>query len=366
MSVHYNERRSKWEARYLDEAGKHRSKLFDRKRDAVIFDGKIKERKALGELALLNAGKETLDQYVTESYWPATVRFAAKTREENRRTYRLHIEPGLGGWPLRSIKLDVVERWRSELVTAGVGPHARHKAVTLLGTILQRALEAERITRNPVRLLRKEQLPDAAERVLILPEQVEVMRESADPRSAMAFSLLAYAGLRPGEMLLGTVGDVQEHKLLVHSPKTNRYKGRSRRWVDLLGPLKADLAEWRLLRGNPHPDEPLIPGKDGPWTKNAYKLWASRRFKDALEGAGVDRGAVPYSLRHSFASLLLHEGRSPNYVADQLGHRASLLLDHYGHDLKPLAARFGEPGNYVLEDAIREARDGRRIRALDG
>ena len=39
----------------------------------------------------------------------------------------------------------------------------------------------------------------------------------------------------------------------------------------------------------------------------------------------------PYDLRHSFASLLLHEGRSVIYVARQLGHDARLTLSTYGH-----------------------------------
>jgi integrase len=42
----------------------------------------------------------------------------------------------------------------------------------------------------------------------------------------------------------------------------------------------------------------------------------------ALTGAGVER-ARRYDLRHSFASLLLHEGRSVIYVARQLGHYSS-------------------------------------------
>jgi integrase len=38
-----------------------------------------------------------------------------------------------------------------------------------------------------------------------------------------------------------------------------------------------------------------------------------------------------HDLRHSFASLLLHEGRSVIYVARQLGHDARLTLSTYGH-----------------------------------
>jgi integrase len=361
MSAHWREDRGKWQVRWTDEAGRQRSKLFERKRDADIFDGKIKERKALGELALLDAGRETLDYYVGETYWRLTARNAERTKRENRRTYRLHIEPDLGPLPLRAIKLEVVERWYADLAC---GPHARGKAATLLGSILQRATEAGRIPRNPVRLLRKEQLPDSAEKILITPLQVEQMRRGADPRSAMVIAALAYAGLRPGELAIAEIHDIGESALLVHSPKTNRYKGRSRRYVDLLRPLRADIAEWRLRRGNPGPSEALIPGKDGGrWTHNAYKLWASRRFKEALERAGVDRRATPYSLRHSFASLLLHEGRSPSYVAAQLGHKPSLLLDHYGHDFGDLVARLGPRGQFSLEGAIREAREQVRTAA---
>lgn len=46
--------------------------------------------------------------------------------------------------------------------------------------------------------------------------------------------------------------------------------------------------------------------------------------------------ARPYDLRHSFASLLLHEGRSVIYVARQLGHGAGLTLTTYGHVIDEL------------------------------
>jgi site-specific recombinase XerD len=39
---------------------------------------------------------------------------------------------------------------------------------------------------------------------------------------------------------------------------------------------------------------------------------------------------------HSFASLLLHEGRSVIYVARQLGHDARLTLTRYGHVIDEL------------------------------
>jgi len=41
-------------------------------------------------------------------------------------------------------------------------------------------------------------------------------------------------------------------------------------------------------------------------------------------------------LRHSFASLLLHEGRNVIYVARQLGHGPRLTLTVYGHVVEEL------------------------------
>ncbi|MGZ4344522.1 MAG: hypothetical protein ACXVHX_23395 [Solirubrobacteraceae bacterium] len=63
-------------------------------------------------------------------------------------------------------------------------------------------------------------------------------------------------------------------------------------------------------------------------------------------------GAVPYDLRHSFASLLLHEGRSVHDVARQLGHSARLTLDTYGHVMDEL----DHAPRLAAVDAIMQAR----------
>ena len=65
----------------------------------------------------------------------------------------------------------------------------------------------------------------------------------------------------------------------------------------------------------------------------------------------------PYDLRHSFASLLLHEGRSVIYVARQLGHDARLTLSAYGHVMD----EFEDMPRLDAQTAIGEARA-----ALDG
>ena len=46
--------------------------------------------------------------------------------------------------------------------------------------------------------------------------------------------------------------------------------------------------------------------------------------------AGISN-ARPYDLRHSFVSLLIHEGRSVVDVARQAGHSPTMTLDVYAH-----------------------------------
>jgi Phage integrase family len=74
----------------------------------------------------------------------------------------------------------------------------------------------------------------------------------------------------------------------------------------------------------------------------------------AIEECGLEH-ARPYDLRHSFASLLLHEGRNVIYVARQLGHDARLTLTVYGHVLEELD---GSP-QLDVASAIQAAREAR-------
>ena len=107
------------------------------------------------------------------------------------------------------------------------------------------------------------------------------------------------------------------------------------------------------VRAAPRPgdSELLFPGKDGrPGTQAAYQSWRRRAFNRATLAAGLAH-ARPYDLRHSFASLLLHEGRSVIYVARQLGHDARLTLTRYGHVIDELEDRPPIEAEAVIVDA---------------
>ena len=118
-------------------------------------------------------------------------------------------------------------------------------------------------------------------------------------------------------------------------------------------PLRSDLAAYCLACGRPDDSALIFPGHNGrPWTEAAYKSWGRRAFALAFLDAGIAK-ARPYDLRHSFASLLIHEGRSVIYVARQLGHDPRPTLSRYGHVIDEL----DDAPRIDAESAIRAARE---------
>ena len=92
-----------------------------------------------------------------------------------------------------------------------------------------------------------------------------------------------------------------------------------------------------MARGRPGEDELLFPRAEGkPWAHDDWNNWRDRCFVPALEAIGVT-GVVPYDLRHSFCSLLIHEGTSVVEVAAHAGHAATMTLSTYAHVFEELA-----------------------------
>jgi integrase len=364
MSVHAETRKGRriFKVRWR-EGERNRSRSFDLRKDAELFEADLRRRRQLGTLHALDAGRVTINEYVIGTWVPVHVASLARaTQEHYVRTYDLHIAPYIGDIEMRNISAETVARWQGERLAAGTGPVAARHALNLLGSILQRAVEAERITANPVRLVRKTPLPRSREVAPLSPRTIEAMRAylladgSEHPlRDATLISLLGYAGLRPGEALAIRWEDVRDRTLFVRRAASfgeeKGTKTNANRTVRLVDALRRDLVEWRLACGRPPEPALIFPSSAGGiWSKPAYQSWRRRAFRRALTAAGVEH-ARPYDLRHSFASLLLHEGRSVIYVARQLGHDARLTLGRYGHVMDELEDQPHAMAESVIEAA---------------
>ena len=360
-----------WEVRWR-ENGSNRSRTFDLKRDADAWDREVARRQQLGPLAmqqLTARGGPTLGQWVEQRWAPEhAAALSPSTRDRYANAYAVHIAPRLDEVPLTQFSGPLLHAWQAERIKAGVSPGTIRKARTLLSSILRHAAESGAIVANPLSLVRapKGQPRDAVhplspavvERiraVMLDPPTREVAASQAGQRRRRAYhlappgtpqtrqrdalivSLMAYAGLRPGELRALRFGAVRENTILVEraanpdgsvkSTKTGQH-----RTVRLLAALAHDVRECRLAAGRPAGKALILPDDDGEtWDKNVWQMWRADRWAPACRAAGLDPVPRPYDLRHSFASLLLAEGRQPLYVARQLGHSVSVLLSTYAH-----------------------------------
>jgi len=287
--------------------------VFDRKGDAVTFSAELRRRQQLGTLTEMDMGRVTLTEYVVGTWCEAYAsQLSPKTWMHYRQLLNKHILPSLGSLELRAIRPETIGRWQAQRLAAGHGRVSVRYALTLLGAILQRAFENGQIPSNPARAVRKAALPRRTEVRPFAPATLERMRAASSPRDATLISVLAYAGLRPGEALALQWRDVREQTILVERAislgEEKDTKTAAHRTVRLLQPLAVDLREWRLRNGRPGDKTLIFPSAAGiPWTLAAYQSWRRRAFKRAINAAGLPHGR-PYDLRHSFASLLLHEG----------------------------------------------------------
>lgn len=196
-------------------------------------------------------------------------------------------------------------------------------------------------------------------------------------RNATLVSVLAYAGLRPEEALALEWRHVRETTLLIEQKCVDgeivpgQKTTRPPRSIPLLSLLRADLREYQLACGRS--EGPIFLGAAGtPWRASDWNDWRTRAWQPACEAIGLAtiaytttvvngkhrttrkyRGPVPYHLRHSFASLLIHEGQhSLVQISEWLGHSTTILLANYAHVISDVAGRSLLPS----DQAIRAAR----------
>jgi integrase len=181
-------------------------------------------------------------------------------------------------------------------------------------------------------------------------EEVEALlahvREHAGADAAMLAELIAYSGARPQDALAVPYRHVGRPTIVyadknvdgqvVAGSKTSADKIRS---VALLRHLRADLLAQRLAAGNPPAGALIVARPDGaPWREHDYRNWYRRAFRPAAVAAGVPH-AVPYDLRHTYASLRLAEQRlSLQEIAEEMGHRVQVLAETYARTSSPSCA----------------------------
>lgn len=218
----------------------------------------------------------------------------------------------------------------------------------------------------------------------LTPEQVEDVADALARMGREPYDLLvlfaAYTGLRRGEIAGLNVGDVTATEVHVHQTRRRTPKDAAPDHPDrdprhdgwLVEPTKSGkdrrvpMPAWlgskmrAYLATHPHGDDPGAPlwphlkstripkgtdndkGSTGgwvqsldygaPWDAESFYRYLYRR---AVEAAGLPSSVHFHTLRHSYVTWLIRDGKLPSVVAELAGHaEATITLQIYTHLFK--------------------------------
>lgn len=313
-------------------ASRYRSKSFPSTRqgrtDAQAFRSEIERRLRIGPLAdEITGSKQTLMRFVVDEWWPkyATPRLAPATRSSYEYVLDKWLIPYLGDLRLRDVTRQTINGWVVGIRRDGAGAPTANRALAILQGILERAREWGKIQSNPAADVKKLAHRRDDEIRARTAEEVEEIRVRLARQDAALVSVLAYVGLRPAEAFALKWRDVLDEKrhararLFAAGTKT----ARARRHPEVPPVIGRELRDLHVAAGQPSIEALVFPSSNGG--ELSRQNWRQRVWKTALDGNPEKKIAAiayfrPYDLRHTAATLLIYEGRTPNEVAQQLGH----------------------------------------------
>lgn len=331
---------------YRDAQGKKRSvgETFTHKaraeRAAAAREGKSR-RSMYGDP---DAARRTWGEWCTE-WWP-TRSVAPSTAKVDAGRRKVHLDPRWKDVPIGSIRRHDIKEWAAAMVRRGVGASTAQRAVHLLSASLAGAVDAEIIDANPAARITLPKGAQATERFLTKEEFAAVVAELPTTHDQLVAYVLAYLGLRWGEMAGLHFNRLDLDRGLVYVAETwdekngtiQPYpKGKKVREVPVPGWLVEMLAEipkparsarcgLRHVQGACR-SSLVLTTDSGTVMRNSN--WADI-WREAVERADVGH-CRPHDLRHTYASWLIQNGVPLAEVGRLMGHVSTATTQKYAH-----------------------------------
>lgn len=300
--------------------------------------------------------------WAMEDYRKDCLRRGVKSVEQMDSVVRAHILPVLGSLEVARLTRTRLERWHDALATqaarvrtkkAATEPARKaaptteeakrqrrataNRVLSVLKAALNHALHRKRVACSGEAWRELKPFRGAAQartRFLSIEEQAALVA-ACDPEFRLVVQAALFTGARYGELTRMVARDYDEMSGTVHIPLA---KGGKSRHVFL---TEEGRAFFRVVTDGRYPEEVLFQRTSYPTRNGARKdtpmlrHWkASEQFREmseACQKAGIDPLNF-HQLRHSYASTLVNAGVPLAYIAEQLGHTGTRMVEkHYGH-----------------------------------
>ena len=305
-----------------------------------------------------------LKKWLDEQIEPRST--SVNTFNNYRSVVNIHIIPALGHIRLRDLTVQDVDTMLRTKIESGLS----HSSVTRIRTAMVKALRyGERfdyVSRNVAALTDLPRVTRREGKSLTI-EQASLLLEGAkSDRLEVAINLGLLLGLRPGECLGLLWDDVELEEGLLHVRRSLKREGtvlrlgetktpQSQRTLaippslsTLLRRHRARQSAERIAIGDLWQDYDIVVTTEvgTPVDPSNYRRTLAR----ICESAGIGHWH-PHQLRHSYTSILSHEGVPIEQLSDALGHTSLRMMSVYRHQLQqtvtvgvaPMERLFGIP-----------------------
>jgi len=331
----------KYEIRFRDQHGKQRSATADSLRAAQRLKAEHTSDVHRGEFH--EQSKVTFGSYVDQWLDAYQGRTGRGIREATRADYKTMLDtyavPYFGRMKLTAMRPTDLRQFVKKLADDGLKPNTVRNIFAPVRALLATAVEDGLIRHSPatsIRLATSRGSVDEAGKPKVkalTEEELQALIEATPEQWRLLVKFLALTGLRIGECVALTWGDVDLGAKTVKVTK-RLYRGemntpKSRHGIRTI-PLTDDLAIELFQTGRSEKkDEPVFPSERGTALDQSNIF--GRFFKPAAEKAGVPWAGF-HTLRHTCATMLFREGANAKQVQVWLGHHSpSFTLDTYVH-----------------------------------
>lgn len=339
MPVYKDEKKGTWYVmvRYVDWQGTRKQKCkrgFATKREALEWERKFSMQSSSDTSmtfeAFLELYEKDMKLRVKESTWDTKMNII-----------HTKILPYFGKKKISEISSKDVIAWQNEQLTyrnAKGEPYSPVYLKTLhnqLSAVLNHAVRFYDLPSNPAAKAGNMGSEKHNEMLFWTTEEYKKFAEEVmdKPLSFYAFEILYWGGLRRGEMLALTPGDIDFENRTITVNKTYRRKaGR-----DIITSPKSDKSNRTITMPQFLADELQDCMKMLYGIKDTDRIFEglsihvlAKDMRSCSEKAGVKRIRI-HDLRHSHASLLINLGFSAVAIADRMGHENVEVTYMYAH-----------------------------------
>jgi integrase len=267
-------------------------------------------------------GNPTLSKCASEFLAHVKTNSAPKTHK----VYKLalqHLFDFIGDVAIEQVSTRDIDRYKSQRIEK-VSPATLNIEIRCFRAFFNRLRRWEILSKNPCDGVSQIRIPDQLPPFFTFEQIKKIQDNTTEDWLYRVVTFAAMTGARLGEILNLSWEDidVENRVCVIRSNGSFRVKSGKARTI----PLNETVYE--MIMRSSHREGLVFPGKRGQKVRPNY---VSRKFREIVRAAGLDKKLHFHSLRHTFASLLVKRGVSLYQVQKLLGHSSPRVTEVYAH-----------------------------------